>query len=134
MKAQIACLSLCLSLTGMLASTAAQAAPPAFLTVDHSSETLMDKATAKKLWESHLSLKIARLYPPRKWGYLSEVEGGFTESKLCVVTARAMLMPPITGASRYRPPRAWTAFTVSNGRAVSKSQITAPFSESNARR
>lgn len=129
MKAQIACLSLCLSPTGMLASTAAHAAQPPFVTVDHSSETLMDKATAKKLWADHLSPKIAKLYPPRKWGFLSEVEGGFTDSKLCVVTARAMLMPRAGKSLTFSPAKTATTFdsvpnaTMSQCRDLAKTKL-----------
>ena len=77
-----------------LAALSAGAAPAPYLTLDHSAEQLMDKASADKLWLEGLpAARLARLYPPGRWGFVSQVEGGFTDAKVCVVTARAMLMP-----------------------------------------
>ena len=78
----------------LLASFGAQSAPPQFVTIDNSSGPLMDSATAKAMWKEILpTARLARLYPPRKWGFASEVEGGFNAVKTCIVTARAMLLP-----------------------------------------
>ena len=85
--------------TLLLAATAgaAFAAPAAYLTIDHSSQAVMDKATAQAIWKEHLpdnfTRRLFKLYPSGKYGFFSQVEGGFTESKLCVVTARAMMLP-----------------------------------------
>jgi hypothetical protein len=86
------------------------AAPPAYITIDHSTETLIDKKTAKSLWEPHLSARLAKLYPPRKWGFVGEVEGGFDSSKSCVITARAMLMPRSGKWLLYAPAKTATTY------------------------
>ena len=68
-------------------------AAPAYLTEDLSTEYLMDNATARRLWLENVPERLRKLYPPRKWGFASEVEGGFNGAKTCVVTARAMILP-----------------------------------------
>ena len=77
---------------GVLA-TAARAAPPAYMVQDHSTEYLMDEATARALWGENIPPRLRKLYSPKKWGFASEVEGGFNDAKTCVVTARAMILP-----------------------------------------
>ena len=78
----------------LLAGTGlAQAAPKGHLTLDHSSPSLMDKPTAAALWQQHLTARVAKLYPVGKWGFISQVEGGFDDNKACVLTARAMMVP-----------------------------------------
>jgi hypothetical protein len=81
---------------GLLAASPAHAAPPAYIVQDHSTDYLMDEATARALWGENVPLRLRTLYPPRKWGFASEVEGGFNEAKTCVVTARAMILPVST--------------------------------------
>ena len=56
-----------------------------------------------------------RLYPARKFRFVSEISGGFTEAKACVVTVRAMLLPvillPVQGRKVvYAPVRSATTF------------------------
>lgn len=104
----------CLIATLMLAGTAL-AATPRPLSTDHSSHELIDAATAEQLWRKNLPARIKKLYPSNKFRFVSEVWGGFTESKLCVVTARAAVMPvvrlPVQGAKvMYEPVRSATAF------------------------
>lgn len=103
--------SLCLALL-LLAAGTVSAAPPAWVIVDHSTETLIDRASAKALWNKALTARVAKLYPPRKWGFASEVEGGFNAAKTCVVTARAMMMPVTVGGKflRFKPEKTATAF------------------------
>ena len=86
--ASLACVSIAL-----LAAPLARAAPPAYLTQDHSTDFLMDGATAKALWGENIPQRLRALYPPKKWGFASEVEGGFNDARTCVVTARAMILP-----------------------------------------
>jgi hypothetical protein len=93
MKHLAACL-----IAGMTLGSAALAATPSYLTVDHSSDALMDAGTAKAMWERATPAALVKLYPPKRWGFVSEVTGGFTASKTCVVTARAM-MAPVSGKS-----------------------------------
>ena len=104
----------------MLLSSSAFAAPPRYLIIDHSTEAVMDKASAMAAWKAQMDEKrvarIAKLYPVGKWGFISQVEGGFTPDKACVITARAMLVPRIV-ASRlvFKPEKSATTFgTVAN--------------------
>ncbi len=95
----------------LLASLGARAAPPQYLSVDNSTQTLMDSATAKTMWKEILpAARLARLYPPRKWGFASEVEGGFNASKTCVITARAMMLPVRGKGLVFKPAKMATAF------------------------
>ncbi len=87
------------------------AAQPQYLTVDHSSEMLMDAATAKAMWKTQLPVaRLAKLYSPKKWGFASEVEGGFNAAKTCVVTARAMLLPLRGKLLSFKPEKTATTF------------------------
>jgi len=101
-----ALLSSCL----MAAAQAAPAPYPAYLMVDNSSESLMDKATALALWKENVPARLARLYPANKWGFLSQVEGGFDDGRLCIVTARASLLPRSGKALVFLPAKTATAF------------------------
>jgi hypothetical protein len=104
-----------LAVAALLSSPAALAAPPRYLILDHSTEALMDKAGAMAIWTTQIDEKrvarIARLYPVGKWGFISQVEGGFTPDKGCVITARAMLVPRIV-ANRlvFKPEKSATTF------------------------
>jgi hypothetical protein len=65
-----------------------------------------------------------------KWGFVSEVEGGFDDSKVCIVTARAMLMPRSGKALLFQPSKTATAFgiqaaaTEAQCRALAKSKLS----------
>lgn len=102
--------------TLLLAATAgaASAAPAAYLTIDHSSQAVMDKATAQAIWKENLpddlTRRLFKLYPAGKYGFFSQVEGGFTEAKLCVVTARAMMLPRAGKVLQVRPQKTTTTF------------------------
>ena len=101
MKTRLACLATLLAL-----GSAAHAATPVYLTVDHSTEAVLDNASAQAIWKESLSdklTKLAKLYPTKRWGFVSEVEGGFTASKTCVITARAktMLFKPNKTATTF---------------------------------
>ena len=105
------------------------AAPAAYLTLDHSTATLMDKATAQALWQEHLPAKLVKLYPIKKWGFVTEVEGGFDEARVCVITARAMMMPRSGKTLVFQPARTATAFASQAGatmpqcRALAKAKL-----------
>lgn len=120
-----------LAITATTAATAAPAAPtpdqpakPAraaarYLIVDRSSEAVMDKATAEAEWVRQIDAKgakrLAKLYPLAKWGFISQVEGGFTADKTCVVTARAMLVPRAGKALQFAPEKTATVFDAKAG-------------------
>ena len=103
-----------LAVTLMLA-TSAFAATPKAMSVDDSANFLIDPATAEKIWKENTPARVSKLYPTRKFRFVSEVTGGFNEGKICVVTARAMLLPvvllPVQGSKVvYAPIKAATAF------------------------
>ena len=93
-----------------MCACSAFAAPAPYLTIDHSSASLMDNATAQAVWREHLPTKLTRLYPVKKWGFVSEVEGGFDDAKVCVVTARVKMMPRSGKSLVFKPSHTATAF------------------------
>jgi hypothetical protein len=95
---------------GLAASAQAQ---PTFLIRDDSSERLIDKAAASAIWKAALpQARLAKLYPPAKWGFLSQVEGGILGGQTCVVTARATLLPRTSPTRRlvWEPAKMTTTF------------------------
>lgn len=99
----------------LVLATGALAAPPKPVRIENVPGFLMDSATAAQVWNDSASAQVLRLYPPRKFRFVSEVGGGFNDARLCVVTARAMLMPvvylPVQGQKVvYAPVRSATAF------------------------
>lgn len=109
----------------MLAATIAAAAPmsqaatPVFQVEDHSTSAVMDKATALSVWKDNLpdklTLRLGKLYKTSRWGFLSQVEGGFTENKTCVVTARAAFVPLTRGRVIFAPDKMATTFDAQPG-------------------
>jgi hypothetical protein len=101
------------------ASGASFAATPVFLTLDHSSEGVLDKAAAQAVWKEKLNDKLvkrlAKLYPVGKWAFISQVEGGFTADKQCVVTARVVLAPRAGKSAVFTPNKKATAFDAKPG-------------------
>ncbi len=119
MKSGVASLA---AVTFMLATSAfgAPPKPPKPMSADQSANFLIDAATAEKIWKENTPANVARLYPTRKFRFVSEVAGGFNEGKVCVVTARAMLLPvvllPVQGRKIvYEPIKAATAFEAAPG-------------------
>lgn len=105
MKFTTACLFAALSL-----GSTAHAAAPAYQIVDSSSEALMDAATAQALWQEATPAALVKLMPPKRWGFVSEVTGGFTAGKACVVTARAMMLPASGKTLQFKPVHRATSF------------------------
>lgn len=123
------------ALLAIAAATAAQAAQaadlpadtmakpargtPRYLIVDRSSEAVMDKAAAQAEWAKQIDAKggkrLAKLYPVGKWGFISQVEGGFTADKTCVVAARAMLVPRAGKVLHFAPDKIATTFDAKAG-------------------
>ena len=123
-----------MKLTGLFAALLlsslplAQAAPatsPPYVLMDSSSDTLMDRATALAMWKEHLSLKLAKLYPVGKWGFLSQVEGGFDDAKVCVVTARASLLPRNGKSLLFQPAKTAVAFGSQSGASMAQCRALA---------
>ena len=98
----------------------AHAAPAKYIIIDHSTDAVMAKDNALAIWKGQVDAKtmarLIKLYPVSKWGFISQVEGGFTSDKVCVITARAMMVPRIT-ASRlvFKPSQTSTAFGAQAG-------------------
>ena len=60
----------------------AHAAPAAYLTLDHSSNSMVEPKAVAELWKSSLPAKLTKLYPVSKWGFSTQVEGGFDDAGL----------------------------------------------------
>lgn len=116
-------LSLLTFSSALLLSANVLAAPPKFAIKDLSSETLMDVNTAKAIWTESLPERIAKPYPVKKWGYISEVNGGFDTSKNCVIVARAMMVPMNGKSFVYAPNK--TAVTFGSQAGISTEQCKA---------
>ena len=104
-----------LALTALMLATAAQAAAPKPISIDRSGSSLIDAATSEKLWKANTPARVTKLYPSRKFRFVSDITGGFNASKNCVVSARAMLLPvvylPIQGTKViYEPIKSASAF------------------------
>lgn len=82
----------------------AAAAAPKFKIKNNSPAVLINDAAATTVWTENLPEKLAKVYPVKKWGYLSEVNGGFDDHKMCVVAARAMMVP-VSGKNFIYEPR-----------------------------
>ena len=103
-----------LAMTLML-STSAFAATQKPMSVDKSATFLIDSAASEKVWRENTPARVTKLYPANKFRFVSEVGGGFTESKTCVVSAHVMLLPvvrlPVQGSKAvYAPIKSATAF------------------------
>lgn len=98
-------------MTTALLSLSAAAAPPKTNFVDHSSDQLIDAATARQVMGDAIPPKVWKLYPATQWAFSSQVEGGMNGST-CVVSARVMLLPltPTMKAVLFRPHKTATAF------------------------
>ena len=115
MKSGVESLALILGLATGLATSAMAAPPPKPISVDQSASFLIDAATTEQLWTQNTPAKVRKLYPSKKFSFVSEVGGGFTESKNCVISARAMVLPvlhlPMQGKKIvYAPVKSSTAF------------------------
>ena len=101
--------------TGAFAADPKPPKPAKPMSADQSANFLIDAATAEKIWKENTPVRVTKLYPTKKFRFVSEVTGGFNEGKTCVVTARAMLLPvvllPLQGTKIvYAPIKSATAF------------------------
>lgn len=115
---------------GAFAADAGSAAAKKRVLLDLSSEGLIDAASAKEIVAAAIPPKVWKLYPARKWGFFSQVEGGFTQAQICVVTARVMLAPlTVTNGVIMRPAKRATTFdaipnaTLEQCRALAKDKL-----------
>jgi hypothetical protein len=109
MKNKIAVLA-----AAILISSSALAAVPQYVTIDHSPIWPRAAEIAKTAWVEHTTEKITKLYPPKTWGFLTEVDGGFDKDNLCVVTTRVTMLPFGSGVNRkslmYKPKKTVATF------------------------
>lgn len=98
------------SLVTLLLAASAFAAVPKSLSIDKSASFLIDEATSEQIWNANLPANVKKLYPAKKWRFVSDIGGGFTESKMCVITARAMLLPLRGKDLIFAPAKSATTF------------------------
>ena len=103
------------SLLLAVSSATVAAPPPQYLFVDDSSPILIDTASALAVWQGqvddNMRMRLQKIYPVSKWGFVSQVQGGFTTDGVCVITARAVLVPRVLGSRLvFKPQRSATAF------------------------
>ena len=88
--------------------TSAWAATTKPASVDESASFLIDEAASERIWKENTPARVSKLYPRARFRFVSEVGGGFNEGKMCVVSARAMLLPvillPLQGRKMTYPP------------------------------
>ena len=113
------------ALSFTICTSIAFAAPAAPLTVDHSNTRLIDKSVALALWKEAQTAKVVRLYPVARWGFVSEVEGGFDDGKACIVTARAMMLPRSGKSLVFNPSRTATTFGMQAGATEDQCRVLA---------
>lgn len=85
--------------------------------LDHSTQSLIDAESAKKVMAENVPAKAWKVYPASKYAFVSQVEGGMTQAGHCVITARVMLLPrtPTMKAVLFRPQYTATAFDSLSG-------------------
>ncbi|WP_310387642.1 hypothetical protein [Roseateles sp.] len=90
----------------------AYAAPAKYIIIDHSTAPWMDQAQAESIWlkRQDNGPKFVKLYPAKKWGFLSQVEGGIDASKTCVITARTLMLPVRGKQLLFKPAKSATTF------------------------
>ena len=95
-----------------LAAGTAVAAEPKTNLLDFSNDALIDDKTAMAIVAANTPAKVWKVYPASKYALVSQVEGGLTAAKTCVVTARVMLLTvtPATKAVLFRPQKMATTF------------------------
>jgi hypothetical protein len=101
------------------------AAPASYLSIDHSTDMLMNGNDAQASWKGRLTPQLMKIYPVGKWGLLTEVEGGFDDNKLCVVTARAMMLPRSGKTLVFKPVKTATAFGARPGASMEQCRALA---------
>ncbi len=91
---------------------AAPAKPVKYILIDHSTAPWMDSAQAESIWlKSQANApQLIKLYPAKKWGFLSQVEGGIDASKTCVITARTLMLPVRGKDLLFKPAKSATTF------------------------
>ena len=100
-----------------LAQAASAAPPPKAGLLDFSTDAVMDDKTAIGMLGEGLPAKLWKVYPPSKYAFVSQVEGGLTSNNTCVITARVVMitLTPTMKAPLWRPQKTATAFDAQPG-------------------
>jgi hypothetical protein len=99
----------------LLVSANAMAAAPKFPIKNNGPVALVDDAFAVSTWLENLPESTTLKYPVRRYGYLSEINGGFDDHKNCVVTVRAMQVPVVGKRFIYNPNKTAITFATMAG-------------------
>lgn len=70
----------------------------------------LDEKGLNAVWKQEFPPQIPRLYPPRKYGFLAVIDGGIDPKGLCVVAARATMLPRSGKVLQYKPVRSAVVF------------------------
>jgi|LauGreDrversion4_2_1035121.scaffolds.fasta_scaffold1384749_1 hypothetical protein len=118
MKKTIQIATACALAMAALGASAQEPAPkekPFYITLDHSTGTLVDASSGAAVWKEAVPAKLFKMYPIKKFGFLTEVEGGFNTAKTCVITARAMMLPRKGKDLIFKPVKTATTFDAKPG-------------------
>jgi hypothetical protein len=129
-KTALLVMAACVAIAPTVLAADAKPAPKKRVLLDLSSETLIDSDHAKALVAEAIPPAVWKIYPASKWGFFSQVVGGFTADKICVVTARVMLAPlTVTNGIIVRPAARATTYdakaniTEDECRAIARSKL-----------
>lgn len=129
-KTALLVMAACVAAAPHLLAADAKPAPSKRVLLDLSNEALIDSDAARAVLAQAIPPALWKLYPANKWGFFSQVAGGFTPDKICVVTARVMLAPlTVTNGIIVRPAERATAYsakvdaTEEECRAIARSKL-----------
>ena len=79
--------------------------------LDHSNSLLISEDDAKRVLTDNIPARVWRIHNPGRYVFVSQVEGGVNPQRMCVVTARVMVLPlTVTlDVPMWRPLRKLTA-------------------------
>lgn len=110
----------------LLAGQAFAALPAKAVLLDFSSEALIDGKSAHQVLADAIPARVWKLYPPAKWGFVTQVVGGLTSGGVCVVSARVMLVPlSTTRLPLFHPEKAATTFEAATGGTAEQCRVIA---------
>lgn len=70
----------------------------------------LDQKALDAVWKDEFPPQLGKLYPPRRWGFLAVIDGGIDARGLCVVTARASMLPRSGKVLQFKPLRSAVTF------------------------
>jgi hypothetical protein len=92
-------------------------AAPTYTVRDFSSAGLLSESAAMAVWKAELpEARMEKPYPSKRWGFVSQVEGGLANGT-CVVTARVAMLPLTSPTRRlvWEPKKMSTTFDAKTG-------------------